>query len=101
MFISERLEAAGCRRDGLFSADAIARITQYAEGVQRLVNTLCPAALFLAEFESRDSVSADLVDAAATHVELVPPQTEAVIRNSARDGPGGKAVTLAPSLLSP
>ena len=86
MFIAERLEAAGCRRDGLFSEDAIALIARYAEGVPRLINTLCATALFLAEFESRDSVSADLVDEAARHVELVPPRAEESDRNSIAAG---------------
>ncbi|WP_119461385.1 ankyrin repeat domain-containing protein [Rhodospirillaceae bacterium SYSU D60014] len=100
-FISERLEAAGCRRDGLFSAEAIARIAHYAEGVPRLVNTLCAAALFLAEFESRDSVSADLVDEAARHVELAPAQAEAGARDHAADDADSKALVLAPPRSPP
>lgn len=78
-FIAERLRLAGAPRDDIFSDDAIARIAHYAEGVPRLVNSLCQTALFLAEFESSDTVTADLVDEAARQIGVAPPESSKAV----------------------
>src|SRR5690606_4952794 len=78
-FIAARLRLAGAPRDDICSDDAVARIAHYAEGVPRLVNNLCQTALFLAEFESSDAVTADLVDEAARQIGVDPPESSKAV----------------------
>jgi hypothetical protein len=71
-YIEHRLRHAGCQHPGVFPADAIAVVAARTEGVPRLVNQLCAAALRLAREADRTTVSAALVVQAARRLPFDP-----------------------------
>lgn len=64
LYIARRLRLAGGRAD-LFRPDAVRRIARYTEGVPRLVNIVCNAALLCAYAQDATIVTARMVDEAA------------------------------------
>jgi general secretion pathway protein A len=63
-YVRTRLERAGARDPDLFTASALARIAALSEGVPRVVNTLCDAALLNAFTAGHPRVSAAAVEEA-------------------------------------
>ena len=61
-FIAHRLQAAGCSREDLFTAEAIQRIAVYSQGVPRLINILCDNVLLLGYSISQQTISAEMVE---------------------------------------
>jgi general secretion pathway protein A len=61
-YVRTRLERAGARDLDLFTPPALARIADLSEGVPRVVNTLCDAALLHAFAAGQARVSAAVVD---------------------------------------
>jgi general secretion pathway protein A len=64
------MAGANKREKNLFSDPAIERIHQYANGIPRLINTLCESALIGAFAMKASQVSPELVDEAATDFRL-------------------------------
>ena len=62
---------AAPRPDEVFQPDAIDRVAVYAEGVPRVINQLCNAAL---RHVSGSRITAPIVDAAARELDLSPPE---------------------------
>jgi hypothetical protein len=65
-YIDKRLEVAGSAADTLFSSEAVDRIFIYTEGVPRLINTLCEAALTSSWAEDEERVSGERIDDVAS-----------------------------------
>jgi general secretion pathway protein A len=68
-YIDHRLEVAGSHGRRIFDVDAYPIIFRYTGGVPRLINTLCDTAMLAAFNESRDTVSAADVLAAAREMQ--------------------------------
>lgn len=71
-YIAHRLAIAGYsgQLDGLFSADAVARIARLSEGVPRVINNLCFNALSLSYALGACQIDVDLVEEAALDLGL-------------------------------
>ena len=71
-YIAHRLAIAGYsgELDGLFSADAVARIAKLSEGVPRVINNLCFNALSLSYALGASQIDVDLVEEAALDLGL-------------------------------
>lgn len=69
-FIQHRLAIAGCERSDLFSPTAIARIADYSQHVPRLINVICDNALIAAYMAGKHTVSLDVVEEVAQHLQL-------------------------------
>ncbi|PIE83036.1 MAG: hypothetical protein CSA09_03845 [Candidatus Contendobacter odensis] len=64
-FITQQLEVAGYRGEGLLSADAVARVEHYCQGIPQSIAILCDTLLLLASLESERNITPKLVDEAA------------------------------------
>jgi general secretion pathway protein A len=69
-YIETRLQAAGCKGNGLFSPEAIERIAACSEGIPRLVNLICDNALFHAFVASKSRITADIVEKVTQELKL-------------------------------
>ncbi|HEY7139990.1 MAG TPA: ankyrin repeat domain-containing protein [Methylomirabilota bacterium] len=98
-YVAYRLRLAGAPRNDVFEPDAIRRVAGYAEGIPRVINQLCDAALRIAAQAGVARVSASIVDAAAgQHAlpyparsavpSLRPASRRALPRTARRAGPG-------------
>jgi predicted regulator of Ras-like GTPase activity (Roadblock/LC7/MglB family)/type II secretory pathway predicted ATPase ExeA len=65
-YIRKRLTGTGNWHDRLLTPEAVARIGAYAHGIPRLINTLCDTALFTADRNELDTITAETVEEAAT-----------------------------------
>jgi general secretion pathway protein A len=72
-YISLRLFMAGAKHQNIFSDSAIDRIYQYANGVPRVINTLCEAALIGGFAMKVAQVPPELIDEVATDFRLAAP----------------------------
>jgi general secretion pathway protein A len=77
-YVAYRLRSAGPTRSDLFGPDAIQRVAGYADGIPRVINQLCDAALRIAAQAGAASVSPSIVDAAAGQLALPFPARAAV-----------------------
>jgi ankyrin repeat protein/type II secretory pathway predicted ATPase ExeA len=68
-YVAYRLGQAGARQD-VFQPDAIERVAAHAEGIPRVINQLCDAALRTASESGIATVSARIVDAEARQLQL-------------------------------
>jgi type II secretory pathway predicted ATPase ExeA/predicted regulator of Ras-like GTPase activity (Roadblock/LC7/MglB family) len=64
-FIRQRIAGLGALDKGGFTDEAMDKIALYSRGVPRLINTICGLALFEAQFENRQEVSGEIIDAVA------------------------------------
>lgn len=71
-FIQHRLRVAGRSRKDLFTIDAIGRIAVYTNGIPRLVNIICDAALLLGYGSGARMVTGEMIDEVAGDLELKP-----------------------------
>ncbi len=71
-FIKRRLGVAGGSDPSLFSADAVARIARYSEGIPRQIVVLSGVALQLASLSPERAVTANVVERAALVCGLKP-----------------------------
>jgi type II secretory pathway predicted ATPase ExeA len=77
-YVQWRLRRAGAERSDLFSPEALDRVALYAQGLPRLINMICDAALTHSYQCRETTVSAASVDEAAGVVDLVsPPEVQA------------------------
>ncbi|MGH7824517.1 MAG: ExeA family protein, partial [Candidatus Binatia bacterium] len=68
-FINYRLRAVGCKRDALFSPEAIRKVAFYSHGIPRVVNVMCDNALLIAYGNLQHVVSAEVIDEVAHDLE--------------------------------
>lgn len=68
-YIRSRLRIAGTHDLGLFSEEAMARVTEYSGGIPRLVNTVCDTCLLFAYADQVRRISRDIVEETITYLE--------------------------------
>jgi general secretion pathway protein A len=68
-YIRVRLRIAGARDIGLFTPEAIARITAHAGGIPRIVNSLCDHALLIGYADQQRRLDGRIVDEAIRYLE--------------------------------
>lgn len=69
-FIHHRLRLVGYKRRDLFSPEAIQLIALYSKGIPRLINLLCDNALRATYEASRKTISAQVIQKVAYHLQL-------------------------------
>jgi type II secretory pathway predicted ATPase ExeA len=69
-FIRHRLRLVGCKHQGLFTPEAIHLIALYSKGIPRVINLLCDQALRATYEASRKTVSAEVIQRVAHHLQL-------------------------------
>ena len=69
-FIYHRLRVAGCNRDDLFTPAAIRRVALYADGIPRVINTICDNALLIAYGAGQQNVSEAAIEEVARDLRL-------------------------------
>jgi general secretion pathway protein A len=69
-YVAERLHAAGLRTASPFSGPVLEEIQRYTNGVPRLINLLCDACLTLGHASQLTQIPANIVEEAATSLEL-------------------------------
>jgi general secretion pathway protein A len=67
-YIRTRLRLAGARDLGIFTEEALARISAHAGGVPRVVNTLCDHCLLIGYADQTRRIDGDIVDQALTYL---------------------------------
>jgi general secretion pathway protein A len=68
-YIRSRLRVAGARDVNIFTDRAIARITDYAGGIPRIVNMVCDHALLIGYADQTRRVDRDIVDRAIHYLD--------------------------------
>jgi general secretion pathway protein A len=68
-YIRKRLRTAGARDLGLFTDPAIARITEHARGIPRVINILCDHSLLFGYAERKRRIDRSLADQAIDYFE--------------------------------
>lgn len=83
-YIRTRLRLAGANDAGIFTEDAVARITEYADGVPRVVNTLSDHCLLIGYADQTRRVDRDIVEQAIGYLEAgtVPRRARTRVRTS-------------------
>ena len=67
-YIRTRLRLAGARDLGLFTEEALARISAHAGGIPRVVNTLCDHCLLIGYADQTRRIDRDIVDQAVSYL---------------------------------
>ncbi len=70
-YIKHRLSVAGCEEE-IFSPEAVAAIHQYAQGIPRLINTVCDNATFEGFLLKQKPISKEVIDQVAVNLDLKP-----------------------------
>lgn len=81
-YLAARLDQVGYKGVELFSSAAIEQINRYSRGIPRLINSICDNALLRAYRAGAQTVTPELIDAAATELRLLVHLTQAVSRNN-------------------
>jgi general secretion pathway protein A len=68
-YIRRRLQIAGARDLDLFTERAVTRIAKYADGIPRIVNTVCEHGLLIGYADQRRRLGADVVKRAVRYLE--------------------------------
>jgi general secretion pathway protein A len=68
-YIRSRLRVAGSRDPQIFTDRALARITEYAGGVPRIINTLCDHCLVIGYADQTRRIDREIVDEAISYFE--------------------------------
>jgi general secretion pathway protein A len=71
LYIASRVKIAGYEGKELFVPEAVQKITQYSNGIPRLVNVICDNALVIASAASKKQVSAEMIDEVADDLKLI------------------------------
>jgi general secretion pathway protein A len=69
LYIRHRLRIAGTSDAGIFTDAAIQRITEYSEGIPRVVNIVCDHCLLSGFADSKRRIDAGVVDEAVEYLE--------------------------------
>jgi hypothetical protein len=68
-YIRSRLQVAGARDRGIFTDRAVARISDYAGGIPRVINTVCDHCLLFGYADQKAKIDRDIVEQAIEYVE--------------------------------
>jgi general secretion pathway protein A len=68
-YIRTRLRLAGARDPGLFTDRTIARISEYAGGIPRVINIVCDHCLLYGYADQKQKIHCDIVDQAIEYLE--------------------------------
>ena len=68
-YIRSRLQVAGARDPGLFTDRAVARISDYAGGIPRVINIVCDHCLLFGYADQKRKIDRDIVEQAIKYVE--------------------------------
>jgi general secretion pathway protein A len=68
-YVRTRLRMAGARDAGLFTDDALGRIASYADGVPRIVNTVCDHCLLIGYADQTRRIDSSIVDQAVSYLQ--------------------------------
>ncbi len=71
-YIAERMHAAGLRDPSPFPSVSIEAVHSYTQGVPRVINQVCDAALILGFTMRRKEIQSDLIEEAAAQLQLPP-----------------------------
>jgi general secretion pathway protein A len=76
-YMRTRLRLAGANDAGIFTEEAVTRINDYADGIPRIVNTLCDHCLLIGYADQTRRIDRDIVEQAIGYLEAgaVPRQT--------------------------
>jgi hypothetical protein len=69
-YIRTRLRTAGAPDLGIFGEDSLQRIAEYAEGIPRVVNTVCDHCLLIGYADQTRRIDADIVEQAIEYLEV-------------------------------
>ncbi len=69
-YIRTRLRMAGARDLGVFTEEALRRITEYARGIPRVVNTVCDHCLLIGYADQTRRIDPDIVEQAISYLEV-------------------------------
>jgi hypothetical protein len=67
-YIRTRLRLAGARDMGIFTEEALERISSHAGGIPRVVNTVCDHCLLIGYADQTRRIDADIVDQALSYL---------------------------------
>jgi general secretion pathway protein A len=67
-YIRTRLRLAGARDLGIFTEEALTRLSAHAAGIPRVVNTLCDHCLLIGYADQTRRIDGDIVDQAVTYL---------------------------------
>ena len=70
-YIKHRLSVAGCEEE-IFTPDAVTAIHQYAQGIPRLINTVCDNATFEGFLLKQKPIGKEVIDQVAVNLDLKP-----------------------------
>jgi general secretion pathway protein A len=109
IYVRSRLERAGAKSTDLFTPEALARIAERSQGIPRLVNVLCDAALLAGFASGSPRVTAPIVDDAWGDYSLERRGVGASARETLRPAPevvgadpsASEAGVAAPAVESP
>jgi general secretion pathway protein A len=68
-YIRTRLRMAGAPDLGIFGEDSLQRIAEYAEGIPRVVNTVCDHCLLIGYADQTRRIDAEIVEQAINYLE--------------------------------
>jgi len=74
-YIKHRLKIAACN-DDLFTPEAIQAIHYFAQGVPRLINTICDNAIFEGFLVKANPIDKDIIESVAVNLDLQPSEEE-------------------------
>ncbi|HYB69184.1 MAG TPA: AAA family ATPase [Candidatus Bathyarchaeia archaeon] len=86
-YIRTRLRLAGARDLGLFEEEALQRISDYSDGIPRVVNTVCDHCLLIGYADQTRRIDTDIVEQAIDYLEAGRrPRPRPVVRPRVRPG---------------
>jgi general secretion pathway protein A len=68
-YVRTRLRLAGCDDSSIFTEEALTRISEYAGGIPRIVNTLCDHSLLIGYADQTRRIGPDIVSEAIHYLE--------------------------------
>ena len=69
LYVRHRLRVAGATDAGIFTDGAVQKITEYSEGVPRVINIICDHCLLSGYADSKRRIDGDVVDEAIEYLE--------------------------------
>src|SRR2546425_4124813 len=69
LYIRHRLRVAGATDAGLFTDGAVQRITEYSQGIPRVINIVCDHCLLSGYADSKRRIDSNVVDEAVEYLE--------------------------------
>ncbi len=88
-YVNHRLHVAGANSTPIFEPDALPRIFRYAQGVPRLINSLCDRALLTGYVADSRTVSAEVIDEVANELPALIREPSGLAAVEASEAPNG------------